>query len=259
MKYSKRMVLVPEEFMDMMERKENIQTAPMTKSMIRLDKEMDGILEDGKKATDDKISQYHQDLQRFLEIQEKKKQYIPTVKIHEEKTPRPTSQEDDTSNEESHEPGVVEKRHLSDDEILESVPKNSRTLARSMINRLKANREHISWNDKGVTTINGHPVPGSNIIDLVNDQLRSRKDFDPKGWELFTESLDKINMPKYLMRNEKRRSHIAQLQEKRTPLPAKTNNEFNFPPTPPSTPRSIESPVFRKRKIKRFSDNWIPY
>ena len=58
--------------MDMLERKENIQTTPMTKSMIRLDKEMDGILEDGKKTTGDKVAQYHQDLQRFLDIQEKR-------------------------------------------------------------------------------------------------------------------------------------------------------------------------------------------
>ena len=248
MKYSKRMNLVPEEFMDMLERKENIQTTPMTKSMIRLDKEMDGILEDGKKTAGDKVAQYHQDLQRFLDIQEKKKQFIPTVKIHKENafsgTSRASTQEDGASNEESHQPAVVEERHLSDNEILESVPKNSRTLARSMINRLKANREHISWDDKGVLTTNGHSIPGSNIIDLVNDQLRSRKDFNPTGWELFTESLDKINMPKYLMRNEKRRSHIAQLQAKRTPVSAKTNDEYNFPPTPPSTPRNTQESRF---------------
>ena len=43
MKYAKRMVLVPEEFMDMLERKEHVKTIPTTKSMIRLDKTMDDI------------------------------------------------------------------------------------------------------------------------------------------------------------------------------------------------------------------------
>ena len=29
------------------------------------------------------------------------------------------------------------------------------------------------------------PVPGSNIVDLVNDALRKRKSFQPVGWKMF--------------------------------------------------------------------------
>ena len=38
------MVLVPEEYMDMLEWKEQVKTIPTTKSMIRLDKKVDDIL-----------------------------------------------------------------------------------------------------------------------------------------------------------------------------------------------------------------------
>lgn len=269
MKYAKRMVLIPEEFMDMIERKESIHTAPLAKSMIRLDKKMDGILEDTLKATDDKVSQYSQNLQRFLDVQEKKRQFIPTVKIHQESgsstgTPFSTNtieqkkEEKQTETVEEEEGKAVEKTSLPEHEILESVPKNSRTLAKSMINRLKANSEEISWNQKGEISINGHPIQGSNIIDLVNDQLRPRKKFNPKGWEQFSESLEKINMPRYLMRNEKRRSHIAQLN-KETPSGSTIEGNYTFPPTPPTTPRTTKTPSFRRSKAKRFSDNWILY
>ena len=35
----------------------------------------------------------------------------------------------------------------------------------------------------------GQPIPGSNIIDLVNDVLRHRKGIEPTGWETFAEGL----------------------------------------------------------------------
>ena len=264
MKYSKRMVLVPEDFMEMLERKENIQNVPLTKSLIRIDKKMDDVLEDTNKPTDDKVAQYNQNLQRFLDVQEKKRQYIPTVKIHQESASPRTSQEKQPTTEgldnSSESQAVARQSPLSEDEILQSIPKNSRTLARSMINRLKANSEHVTWNSKGEITVNGHSIPSSNIIDLVNDQLRSRKDFNPKGWERFTETLHEMNMPKYLMRNEKRRSHIAQLHKQETPvLPKPSENYNNFPPTPPSTPKTGKTPTHRRFKSKRFSDNWIAY
>lgn len=257
------MVLVPEEFMNMLERKENMQTAPMTKSMIRLDQKMDNILEDTKKPADDKATQYTQNLQRFLDVQEQKRDFIPTVKIHQESSSPLITNAQEIKKEEvmkSEESPSEAKSPLSENEILESIPKNSRTLAKSMITRLKANREHVTWNNKGEVSVNGQPVTGSNIIDLVNDQLRARKDFNPKGWEQFTESLEKINMPKYLMRNEKRKSHITQLHKQVTPESTQGAENYAFPPTPPTTPRTSKIPTLRRAaKVKRFSDNWITY
>ncbi|KAK3740432.1 hypothetical protein QZH41_004600 [Actinostola sp. cb2023] len=241
------MVLVPEEFMDMLERKENMQTVPTTKYLIRLDKKMEDNLHDTKKPADDKIAQYNQNLQRFLEVQEQKRQFIPTVKIHQENASTSSQENKEEGERRDIKPQTEQsdQHPLTGNEILESIPKSSRTLAQSMINRLKANSDHVSWNDKGEVTINENPIPGSNIIDLINDQLRSRKNVDPKGWERFTESLDKINMPKYLLRNEKHRSHIVQMHKKEsryTPFipkePAKmTDENYIYPPTPPTTPR----------------------
>jgi len=260
MKFTRRMVLIPEGLLDTLERKENIQTTPITKSIIRIDQKMDDILEDRMAPPDDKVAQYNQNLQRYLDVHEKNRAFVPTVKIQQELPTLPNDSND--SSEISQQNAVPEapstEHRLSEGEILDSVPKTTKALAKSMITRLKANKEHITWNDKGEITVNGHTIPGSNIIDLINDQLRERKNFDPTGWETFTESLSKINMPKYLMRNERRKSHIAQLQNTPTSTATPSVQKFSFPPTPPTTPRTSKIPVFRRtRTEKRFSDNWI--
>ena len=48
----------------------------------------------------------------------------------------------------------------------------------------------------------------SNIADLINDQMRSRKTFNPRGWLSFTEAVKEINVPNDLIGNP-RRLHIT--------------------------------------------------
>ena len=146
MKYAKRMYLVPEEFLKTLERKESLQTPALTKKILKLDEKMDNILNDKMKTTDEKVSQYNQNLQQFLDAHEKSRQFIPTVKIYQENHSEPLSQDQPM-------PPVIEDQEmpndvpLSDNEILDAIPKNSKTLARSMINRLKANRDQLTWNN----------------------------------------------------------------------------------------------------------------
>ena len=41
----------------------------------------------------------------------------------------------------------------------------------------------------------GQEITDSNIADLMNDEMRSRKTFYPRGWLPFTETLKEINLP----------------------------------------------------------------
>ena len=54
--------------------------------------------------------------------------------------------------------------------------------AKKLIDRLKT---EISWTDRGKLLQDGTPVPGSNMVDLVNDVLRKRRNSDPVGWQAF--------------------------------------------------------------------------
>ena len=51
-------------------------------------------------------------------------------------------------------------------------------------------------------------IPNSNISDLVNDAMRFRKSFNPTGSKEFCEVLNKMNVPKDLVRNEKRGKEV---------------------------------------------------
>ena len=44
-------------------------------------------------------------------------------------------------------------------------------------------------------------ITDSNIADLINDQMRSRKTFNPRGWLPFTETLKEMNVPNDLIGN----------------------------------------------------------
>ena len=50
----------------------------------------------------------------------------------------------------------------------------------------------------------GATIPGTNIVDLVNDSLCQRKNFNPEGWELFSKALGHLNVPEGIVRNENR-------------------------------------------------------
>ena len=52
-------------------------------------------------------------------------------------------------------------------------------------------------------TTTGVLIPKSNISDLVSDAMRSRKHFNPVGVREFYNVLNKINVPKDLVRNER--------------------------------------------------------
>ena len=56
----------------------------------------------------------------------------------------------------------------------------------------------------GQVLVDGVLIPKSNISDLVSDAMRSRKHFNPVGVREFYNVLNKINVPKDLVRNERR-------------------------------------------------------
>ena len=52
--------------------------------------------------------------------------------------------------------------------------------------------------------IYGKSIPGSNIIDLVNDVIRHRKGSEPTGWQAFAEGLRDMNIPQDVIGNRER-------------------------------------------------------
>ena len=93
---------------------------------------------------------------------------------------------------------------LSVEMIIRGIPKTMKTRAEALLAHLKERGDVITWDDMGQVLLDGVLIPKSNISDLVSDAMRSRKHFNPVGVREFYNVLNKINVPKDLVRNERR-------------------------------------------------------
>ena len=93
---------------------------------------------------------------------------------------------------------------LSVEMIVRGIPKTMKTRAEALLAHLKERGDVITWDDMGQVLLDGVLIPKSNISDLVSDAMRSRKHFNPVGVREFYNALNKINVPKDLVRNERR-------------------------------------------------------
>ena len=93
---------------------------------------------------------------------------------------------------------------LSVEMIVRGIPKPMKTRAEALLAHLKERGDVITWDDMGQVLLNGVLIPKSNISDLISDAMRSRKHFNPVGVREFYNVLNKINVPKDLVRNERR-------------------------------------------------------
>ena len=93
---------------------------------------------------------------------------------------------------------------LSVEMIVRGIPKTMKSRAEALLAHLKERGDVITWDDMGQVLVDGVLIPKSNISDLVSDAMRSRKHFNPVGVREFYNVLNEINVPKDLVRNEKR-------------------------------------------------------
>lgn len=131
----------------------------------------------------------------------------------------------------------VEPESKINQRIFDSVPTTMRKKAKLLVSWLQ-NNPNLSWDEDGTVKMYGKPVAGSNIIDLVNDVLRQRKDTEPRGWQPFAEVLRDANVPQDFVGNKKRWEWMQ-----RTPLQQQTDEEEYV--TPKTKHRRM--PTLRKR------------
>ena len=148
---------------------------PIHRSIITLDDDMRTVLDRRDLSDEEKVRQYNQILQRYLEYHDHLK------------TPSPPK----------------EANTVKDDEIIRTVPVKFRGKAENFLKRIER-EPTMHWNERGEFVHNGQVIKGSNIVDLVNDVVRQRKDFHPHGWQEFARALRKGNVPQDLVGNRKR-------------------------------------------------------
>ena len=175
------MVLVPEEALQRYEQRQRLETSPLIGTMMHKDTQISDILQRDDVPNDEKQKLFNAYFERFLELRRQKE------------TPTPVKKEEQR----------VEQQ-LPDADVVEPIPRTMRPRATALLSRLKAKPDVITWDKTGQVKIEGETIPGSNISDLVSDAMRSRRNFNPTGAKEFFEALNKLNVPKDLVRNEER-------------------------------------------------------
>lgn len=245
--------------MNLIHQRVDLQTSPLVKSMSGLNQQMSQTLTDPNLSDEVKLKNHEQQFQRFLNLQEQRESYVPTVKLHASSVTSST-QEAQPPQQQPQEPQKPQgTRSVSDSEILKTVPKKFKSQAEGLLQWIQKTPEAIQWDDKGVVSLRGKRLQGSSITDLINDVLRTRRTFAPSGRDDFTRALAQLNTPEDFIRNEDRR-RLMSLYKTHPPSTPVTET---MAPTPPTRPRKRQiSPGLQKRRLNvppQRELNWISY
>ena len=149
-----------------------------------LDKAMTTVLKNRKISDAVKWQQYNQILQRFLHVAGQKRK---TLKIPLESS-------------------TSEQLKVA---ILGTVPIKYQRKAILLLDVL-TNEERIQWTKNGEVTIKGQKIQGSNLVELINDVLRHRRNVEPIGWQEFALLLKDLNVGRDVIGNKDRYDFLNQ-------------------------------------------------
>lgn len=166
---------------------------PLGQSLRELDNQMRIILERKDMTEHDKAQLYFQTLHRYMtRVNQYRDKPLGKVDIAQPQETNETASES-TVSESADETSEIEK------DVLKSVPFTLKKKATQLLHHLKQNTD-LSWNERGEIVLHGQKVKNSNLIDLVNDVLRHRKQSEqPIGWATFAEALSRTNVAQELI------------------------------------------------------------
>ena len=150
---------------------------PIHRSIVNLDDDMKTVLDRRDLTDQEKVRQYNQILQRYLEYQD----HLRTPSLSK----------------------ISQNVKEDEEEIIRTVPPKYQRKAEHILKRIQ-HAPNMNWNERGEYIHNGEVIKGSNIVDLVNDVVRHRKAFHPHGWQEFARALGQGNVPQDLIGNRKR-------------------------------------------------------
>ena len=239
MDHTKMYHLVEPRILENLDRQQGIPDPRLT-NYHKLDGDMQSLLTDDRPTTtdDETLKVYNQKLMRQRMMHYQYANHRPPVKV-EVVQPSNAAANVASNNGVSH---PVSNSNPSDDterEIYDSVPKSMQRKAKLLIDKIKS-RSDMRWNDKGELVYKRKVVPGSNIVDLVNDTMRKRKHFEPTGWEVLATGLKEANVPQELVGNSRQWDYMKKAQAAEE---EEEEDSFGF-----STPLASHTPSFATRK-----------
>lgn len=153
----------------------------------QLDNKMHSILSDKRLSPSEKWNRYSEALNQYLHfVDEHRKPVGVSVTLEQ-----PASSRD-----------VKQDTHLRET-LQRAVPIMYRKTAQAILDELSVARsqELMTWDENGQLIIRGKTLPGTNVVDIISDLCRSRKNFVPEGREQVREIVKDLHLPRDLVRN----------------------------------------------------------
>ena len=266
MEHAKKMALVPQELLETVQSQSNQMTNPVTKMLSSLDREMQLVLERTDIPNDEKAKLYQQTLQQYRAYSDKRKEPVKISIIPSANT----SSSDNTLHLDSEGQdklvGSTTSMDGVENDVMESVPKSLQKKAKLLLSKMKQHEE-VDWNDKGELMFHGKPLTGTHMVDLVNDVLRRRKTFTPRGWQQFAQVLSVMNVPQDLIGNKDRWNWMQSLKgmqpSDHTDSDDISGAEALEKPVKPkhtvSRKRKLSAVISTSMKPRHRSKNWINF
>ena len=230
----KMMVVNP----DTLNRQARLFEAPEKTKAVALDEKMQEILNRQDITDEEKVKLYENALNLYSVFRDKVMAPPPPAPKTTPPTPPPPL-------------------HFVDD-VIASVPKALRGKAEQLTRTVL---RELAWSPKGELMIDGRAVPGTHIVDLINDAIRLRKKFNPKGRDEFVKRLSGINVPQELIGNpsiwERLRHRRGESDRDETEDPKATHPRREE--TPMYTPGVSLSEQIRRRDRYLKAARWLEY
>lgn len=192
---ARKMLLVSEEVLKRLKNssEENIPEVEAPS----LDKDMKNILENKTITGSDKLALYNQTLQRHLNSNRRTMEKTVVDKPSEKKT-------------------------SWIGEIATGLPSSLVNDGITLYNWIERQKD-LTWSELGELEISGHPVTGTNVVDLIYDGVRKSNGVtNPEGFEMFYKMLNEYNVPKKIIKNPARKSFINSILLNTPPSRSKT-------------------------------------
>lgn len=202
MDHARKMVLVPEESIEKLKTASAIPENGSSSSsngndvaisvqtsgsnLSRLDNEMVQLLNSSVLNDRDKWARYQQVQQRYLNFRN-----------------NPASNSSGSGSSGKNAEKEASRRGVSRDTIILSVPQSFKRKTEILLQLLDSPHveQRIAWDRRGEVTIDDKILPRSNIIDLINDTIRLRKNIQSHGREHFSWFLRDIGVPAEIFGN----------------------------------------------------------
>ena len=121
---------------------------------------------------------------------------------------------------------------------LDIIPKKHVRKAEALYQVIKEHPEVLSWDEKGQMIIEGKPVKGTNITDLVHSLYTSCSTVLPRGLPQFASALETLNIPKSYIVNKKLFNIV---DEDKPPYLPSTSSSLKISSTSRSSPPGDKS------------------